>query len=60
MVLGKFPEPGHLTIWIHIHSIYIVGQGTISLAVGAGGGCLDIFTHGDGSFKRSFIAPSLS
>ena len=38
MVLGKLPVPGHPTIWI------IVGQGPIALAVGTGGGCLDIFT----------------
>ena len=38
MVLGKLPVPGRPTIWI------IVGQGPIALAVGAGGGCLDIFT----------------
>ena len=38
MVLGKLPAPGRLTIWM------IVGQGPIALAVGAGGGCLDIFT----------------
>ena len=38
MVLGKFPVPGRPTIWM------IVGQGPIALAVGAGGGCLDIFT----------------
>ena len=38
MVLGKLPVPGRPTIWI------IVGQGSIALAVGAGGGCLDIFT----------------
>ena len=37
MVLGKLPVPGRPTIWI------IVGQGPIALAVGAGGGCLDIF-----------------
>ena len=37
MVLGKFPVPGRPTIWI------IVGQGPTTLAVGAGGGCLDIF-----------------
>ena len=30
--------PGRPTIWI------VVGQGPIALAVGAGGGCLDIFT----------------
>ena len=38
MVLGKLPVPGRPTIWI------IVGQGPIVLAVGAGGGCLDIFS----------------
>ena len=37
MVLGKLPVPGH-DDWM------IVGQGPIALAVGAGGGCLDIFT----------------
>ena len=37
-VLGKLPVPRHPTIWM------IVGQGPIALAVGAGGGCLDIFT----------------
>ena len=38
MVLGKLPMPGRPTIWI------TVGQGPTALAVGAGGGCLDIFT----------------
>ena len=38
MMLGKLPVPGRSTIWI------IVGQGPTLLAVGAGGGCLDIFT----------------
>ena len=38
MVLGKFPVPGRPTIWI------IVGQGPTGLAVGVGGGCLDIFS----------------
>ena len=38
MVLGKLPVPGRPTIWM------IVGQGPIVLAVGAGGGCLDIFS----------------
>ena len=38
MVLGKLPEPERLTIWM------TVGQGPIVLAVGAVGGCLDIFT----------------
>ena len=38
MVLGKLPVPGRPTVWM------IVGQGPIALALGAGGGCLDIFT----------------
>ena len=38
MVLGKLPVPWSPTIWM------TVGQGPIVLAVGAGGGCLDIFT----------------
>ena len=38
MVLGNFPVPGRPTIRI------TVGQGPTALAVGAGGGCLDIFT----------------
>ena len=38
MVLGQLPVPGHPTILI------TVGQGPIALAVGAGGGGLDIFT----------------
>ena len=38
MVLGKLPVPGRPAIWM------IVGQGPIAVAVGAGGGCLDIFT----------------
>ena len=38
MVLGKLLVPGRPTIWIS------VGQGPAVLAVGAGGGCLDIFT----------------
>ena len=37
MVLGKLPVPGRPTILI------TVGQGPIALAVGAGGGGLDIF-----------------
>ena len=36
MVLGKLPVPGRPTIFI------TVGQGPTALAVGAGGGCLDI------------------
>ena len=38
MVLGKLPVPGRPTIWNK------VGQGPTALAVGAGGGCVDIFT----------------
>ena len=38
MVLGKLPVPGRPTIWV------TVGQGPTALAVGASGGCLDIFT----------------
>ena len=38
MVLGKLPVPGRPTVLIP------VGQGPIALAVGAGGGGLDIFT----------------
>ena len=39
MVLGKLPVPGRPTILI------TVGQGPIALALGAGGGGLDIFSH---------------
>ena len=38
MVLGKLPVLGRPTVWM------LVGQGPIALAVGAGWGCLDIFT----------------
>ena len=37
-MLGKLSVPGRPTILI------TVGQGPTALAVGAGGGCLDIFT----------------
>ena len=37
-VLGKLPVPGRPTI------LNTVGQGPTVLAVGVGGGCLDIFT----------------
>ena len=37
MVLGKLPVPVRPTIWIR------VGQEPTALAVGAGGGCSDIF-----------------
>ena len=38
MVLGKLPVPGRPTKWITVR------QEPAGLAVGAGGGCLDIFT----------------
>ena len=38
MAPGKLPVPGRPTIWM------ILGQGPTALAVGASGGCLDIFT----------------
>ena len=50
MVLGKLPVPGRPTIWM------IVGQGTTVLAVGACGGCLDIFTL---IYLYSPLTPSL-
>ena len=37
-MLGKLPVPGRPTIWI------TVGQGPTALAVGGGGGCLEMFT----------------
>ena len=46
MVLGKLPVPGRLR----------VGQGPTALAVGAGGGCLDIFTL---LYLFSPLSPSL-
>ena len=49
-VLGKLPVPGRPTILI------IVGQGPTALAVGAGGGCLDIFTL---IYPFSSLSPSL-
>ena len=50
MVLGTLPVPGRPTIWM------TVGQGPIALAVGAGGGCLDIFTL---LYLFSSFSPSL-
>ena len=50
MVLGKLPVPGRPTIWIK------VGQGPTALAVGADGGCLDIFTL---IYPFSPLSPSL-
>ena len=49
-VLGKLPVPGRPTILI------IVGQGPTALAVGAGGGCLDIFSL---VHHFSLLSPSL-
>ena len=51
MVLGKLPEPERPTIWM------IVGQGPTALAVGADGGCLDMFTL---IYLFSPFSPSLS
>ena len=50
MVLGKLPVPGRPTMWI------TVGQGPTALTVGAGGGCLDIFTL---LYPFSPLSPSL-
>ena len=50
MVLENLPVPGRPTIWI------TVGQGPTALAVGAGGGCLDIFTL---IYPFSPLSPSL-
>ena len=50
MVLGKLIVPGRPTIWIS------VGQGPSVRAVGAGGGCLDIFTL---IYPFSPLSPSL-
>ena len=46
----NFQCRGVLPIWM------IVGQGPIALAVGAGGGCLDIFSL---IYHFSFLSPSL-
>ena len=46
----KFQCRGVLLIWI------IVGQGPNALAIGAGGGCLDIFYL---NYHFSFLSPSL-
>ena len=50
MVLGKLPVPGRPTILI------TVGQGPTALTVGAGGGCLVIFTL---IYPFSPLSPSL-
>ena len=49
-MLGKLPVPGRPTILI------TVGQGASALAVGAGGGCSDIFTL---ICPFSYLSPSL-
>ena len=60
-MLGKLPVLGPPTVWI------TVGQGPTALAVGAGGGCLDIFTLiylffsfslslGDGPIKTEILS----
>ena len=50
LVLGKLPVPGRPTVWM------IVRQGPTALAVGAGGGWLDIFTL---LYPFSPLSPSL-
>ena len=50
MALGKLAVPGRPTIWI------AVGQGPTALVVGAGWGCLDIFTL---IYPFLFFFPSL-
>ena len=50
MALGKLPVLRRPTIWM------IVGQGPTVLAVGAGGGCLEIFTL---LYLNSPLSPSL-
>ena len=50
MVLGKLPVSGRPTVWI------TVAQGPTALAVGVGGGCLDIFTL---IYPFSPLSPSL-
>ena len=49
-VLGKLPVLGRPTV------LNTVGQGPTSLVVGAGGGCLDIFTL---IYPFSSLSPSL-
>ena len=50
MALGNPPEPGRPTVWM------LVGQEPTALAVGAGGGSLDIFTL---IYPFSILSPSL-
>ena len=49
-MLGKLPVPGRPA------NLDEVGQGPIALAVGAGGGCLDIFSL---VYHLSFLSPFL-
>ena len=49
-MLGKLPVPGRPA------NLDEVGQGPSALAVGAGGGCLDIFSL---VYHFSFLSPSL-
>ena len=44
MILGTLRVPGRPTVWM------IVGKGSIVFAIGAGGGCLDIFLSSTFSF----------
>ena len=50
MVLSELPVPGRPAIWIRVR------QGPTTLAAGAGGGCLDIFSL---VYHFSFLSPSL-
>ena len=72
MMLGKLPVPGRPTnigggrvvrrCWVNFQCQGVlltwltVGQGPIVLSVGAGGGCLDIFSL---IYQFSFLSPSL-
>ena len=49
-MLDKLPVPGRPTSWIR------VGQEPNALAIGAGGGCLDILTL---VYHFFFLSPSL-
>ena len=53
MTRGNLPVSGRPTIWI------TVGQGSTALEVGAGEGCLDIFTL-DYPFSPSLYGPILT
>ena len=51
MVLGKLSVPGGVLL-----ILIVVRQGPTALTVGAGGGCLDIFTL---VYQFSFLSPTL-